>query len=94
MSSEMPVQNEQTTDNHEFVISSDDPGFIAFQMHQSKLEMLLDTWIQCMDKTMSDSDEIVLDEIRHQIKTMMLDNTHDVYLKAVSVSSSIAVAKQ
>ena len=94
MPSEMPVQNEQPVENPDITISSDDPGFIAFQMHQSKLEMLLDTWIGCMDKTMSESDEIVLDEIRHQIKIMMLDNTHDVYLKAVSVSSSIAMTKQ
>lgn len=75
-------------------VTADDPGFAAFQMHQSKLELLLDVWIGALEKPLSESDDIVMDEIRHQIKTLLLDNTHDIYIKAVSVASSMNMIEE
>jgi hypothetical protein len=92
MSSDQPDgENDLKKFDDSPVILEDDPGFTAFHLHQGKLKLLLEAWVNVLDKEMCESDELVLDEIRHQIKQLLLDNTHDIYLKAVSVSSSMAM---
>ena len=65
----------------------DDPGFIAFDRHLDKLQMLLTVWTSLIEKPLSDPDELVADEIRHQIKRMLTETTHDMFLKAMTLNS-------
>lgn len=71
----------------DYVESTDDPGFIAYDRHLDKLRMLLATWVGVIDRDLNDRDELVADEIRHQIKKMLTDTTHDIFLKVVSVNA-------
>ena len=71
----------------EYIESTDDPGFIAYDRHLDKLRMLLTTWVGIIDRDLNDRDELVADEIRHQIKKMLTDTTHDIFLKVMSVNA-------
>lgn len=66
----------------------EDPGFRAYVLHNTRLESLLHIWKSLVQTPLDDDDRLIMDEIRQSIKILLADQTHDRYLKAVSITLS------
>lgn len=60
-------------------------GFQACVLHHSRLQSLLGVWLHAAQLNLSSQDDLVMDELRQQLKLLLADQTHDKYLKTVSV---------
>jgi hypothetical protein len=63
----------------------DNEGFQACVLHHSRLQSLLSVWLHAAQLDLSSEDVLVMDELRQQLKLLLADQTHDKYLKTVSV---------
>jgi hypothetical protein len=75
----------------EFSEEDSDRGFRAYTLHNIKVEALIEMWMRASQLPMDEDDQLVLQELRHQIKILLADHTHDRYLKAVSMMSTAEV---
>ena len=63
----------------------DNEGFQACVLHHSRLQSLLGVWLHASQMQLSSEDDLVMDELRQQLKLLLADQTHDKYLRTVSV---------
>lgn len=69
----------------EDIDTQDNEGFQACVLHHSRLQSLLSVWLHAAQLNLSSEDDLVMDELRQQLKLLLADQTHDKYLKTVSV---------
>lgn len=90
---EIPAEEQKQSPRLEIESYDDEPdkGFRAFVLFNTKLETLIEMWMRASQIQMDDDDQLVLQEMRHQIKLMLADHTHDKYLRAVSIMHTAAL---
>jgi hypothetical protein len=65
--------------------SQENEGFQSCILHHSRLQSLLGVWLHASQLSLSPDDDLVMDELRQALKLLLSDQTHDRYLKTVSV---------
>lgn len=67
--------------------------FRATDTHNQMLLLLLEKWMELVQLpiSLSDADESVADELRHQVKLMLQDKTYRTSMQLLSVASCVIV---